>query len=76
MSISTVVLEAVYEQNFLPCSHGFRPGRSAHQALQSLHTAIMSQAGIPSVPTRRKHGRDLSRRPHCVRKARSLSETL
>src|ERR1700680_42166 len=25
------------------CSFGFRPGRSAHQALQSLHTAIMSQ---------------------------------
>ena len=38
-----MVLEAVYEQDFLPCSYGFRPGRSAHQALQSLHTAIMSQ---------------------------------
>ena len=37
------LLEAVYEQDFLPCSFGFRPGRSAHQALQSLHTAIMSQ---------------------------------
>jgi RNA-directed DNA polymerase len=38
-----MVLEALYEQDFLPCSFGFRPGRSAHQALQSLHTAIMSQ---------------------------------
>ena len=38
-----MVLEAVYEQDFLPCSFGFRPGRSAHQALRSLHTAIMSQ---------------------------------
>ena len=38
-----MVLEAAYEQDFLPCSFGFRPGRSAHQALQSLHTAIMSQ---------------------------------
>ena len=28
-----MVLEAVYEQGFLPCSYGFRPGRSAHQAL-------------------------------------------
>src|ERR1700693_6133769 len=36
-----MVLEAVYEQDFLPCSFGFRPGRSAHQALQSLYTAIM-----------------------------------
>ena len=38
-----MVLEAVYEQDFLPCSYGFRPGRSAHQALQTLHTACMSQ---------------------------------
>jgi len=27
----TMVLEAVYEQDFLDCSYGFRPGRSAHQ---------------------------------------------
>jgi RNA-directed DNA polymerase len=40
---TVMVLEAVYEQDFLPCSYGFRPGRSAHQALQSLHTAVMSQ---------------------------------
>ena len=25
-----MVLEAIYEQDFLPCSYGFRPGRSAH----------------------------------------------
>jgi retron-type reverse transcriptase len=31
-----MVLEAVYEQDFLPCSYGFRPGRSAHQALHTL----------------------------------------
>jgi group II intron reverse transcriptase/maturase len=38
-----MVLEAVYEQDFLPCSYGFRPGRSAHQALHSLRGAIWSQ---------------------------------
>jgi group II intron reverse transcriptase/maturase len=38
-----MVLEPVYEQDFLPCSYGFRPGRSAHQALQDLRTAFMSQ---------------------------------
>jgi RNA-directed DNA polymerase len=38
-----MVLEAVYEQDFLPCSYGFRPGRSAHQALHSLRSAIWSQ---------------------------------
>jgi group II intron reverse transcriptase/maturase len=31
-----LILEAVYEQDFLNCSYGFRPGRSAHQALQAL----------------------------------------
>ena len=37
-----MVLEAVYEQDFLSCSYGFRPARSAHQALSGLRSAIMS----------------------------------
>lgn len=36
-----MVLEAIYEQDFLPCSYGFRLGRSAHQALQDLRNACM-----------------------------------
>jgi RNA-directed DNA polymerase len=36
----TMVLEAVYEQDFLPCSYGFRPGRSAHQALRTLQNVL------------------------------------
>jgi len=36
-----MVLEAIYEQGFLSCSYGFRPGRSAHQALSGLRSAIM-----------------------------------
>jgi RNA-directed DNA polymerase len=31
-----IVLEPVFETDFLPCSFGFRPGRSAHDALQVL----------------------------------------
>jgi RNA-directed DNA polymerase len=31
-----IVLEPVFEASFLPCSFGFRPGRSAHDALQVL----------------------------------------
>jgi len=31
-----MLLGAIYEQDFLPCSYGFRPGRSAHQALEEL----------------------------------------
>jgi RNA-directed DNA polymerase len=38
-----MLLEAVYEQDFLPCSYGFRPGRSAHDALHELRTALMTQ---------------------------------
>jgi RNA-directed DNA polymerase len=33
------VLQAVYEQDFLDCSYGFRPGRSAHDAIRALHLA-------------------------------------
>ena len=38
-----MVLEAVYEQDFRSCSYGFRPGRSAHQALRELYGAITRQ---------------------------------
>jgi len=40
-----MVLNAVYEQDFLPCSYGFRPDRSAHQALQALWEATMTVGG-------------------------------
>lgn len=31
-----MVIEAIYEPEFLDCSHGFRPGRSCHSALKQL----------------------------------------
>lgn len=34
------VLEAVYEQDFLDCSYGFRPGRSAHDAVRALNRVL------------------------------------
>jgi group II intron reverse transcriptase/maturase len=40
-----MVLEAVYEQDFLDCSYGFRPGRSAHQALEVLQHEAVCMAG-------------------------------
>jgi len=40
-----MVLEAVYEQDFLDCSYGFRPGRSAHDALEALRNQTMSMHG-------------------------------
>lgn len=33
------ILSAIYEPLFLPCSHGFRPGKNCHDALRSLSQA-------------------------------------
>lgn len=41
----TMVLEAVYEQDFMSCSYGFRPGRSAHQALESMWKGLTAIRG-------------------------------
>jgi RNA-directed DNA polymerase len=35
-----IVLEPIFEAGFLPCSYGFRPKRSAHQALQAMREAV------------------------------------
>lgn len=41
----TLVLETIYEQEFYDCSYGFRPGRSAHQALEVIWKESMNMAG-------------------------------
>src|ERR1700732_216744 len=35
------VLEAIYEEDFLGSSYGFRPGRGQHDALDALHAGIL-----------------------------------
>ena len=40
-----MALETIYERDFLDCSHGFRPGRSAHQALDALWQKTMAMGG-------------------------------
>jgi RNA-directed DNA polymerase len=40
-----MALEPIYEQDFLDCSYGFRPGRSAHQALAALWQQTMDLGG-------------------------------
>lgn len=32
-----LILEPIFEADFEECSHGFRPGRSAHDALRAIH---------------------------------------
>jgi RNA-directed DNA polymerase len=38
-----MLLEPIFEQDFLDCSYGFRPGRSPHGALQALWEEVMSK---------------------------------
>lgn len=40
-----MVLEPLYEQEFLDCSFGFRPGKSAHGALDALWEGLMQMGG-------------------------------
>ena len=42
-----LILEPIFEADFLDCSYGFRPGRSAHQALKEIRGHW--QAGYPAV---------------------------
>jgi group II intron reverse transcriptase/maturase len=40
-----MLLEPLYEQDFLDCSYGFRPDRSAHQALEAVRQQTMGMGG-------------------------------
>ena len=42
-----LLLEPIFEADFLPCSYGFRAGRSAHQALDAVRQAL--EAGLTTV---------------------------
>jgi len=69
-----MILEPIYEQDFKDCSFGFRPGRSAHQALDCLWRQTMQGGGgwVLEVDIRkyfdtldRTHMRELLRRRMC-----------
>ncbi|MEI8120862.1 MAG: group II intron reverse transcriptase/maturase [bacterium] len=40
-----MLLEPVYEAEFLDCSYGYRPGRSAHMALETIWKQTMNMGG-------------------------------
>ena len=42
-----LILEPIFEADFLECSYGFRPGRSAHQALEEIRGHL--EAGYQAV---------------------------
>jgi len=37
---AVLILEPIFEADFLDCSHGFRPGRKAHDALEEIRTHL------------------------------------
>jgi len=44
---TVLILEPIYEADFLDCSYGYRPGRSAHQALAAIRRNL--EAGYTAV---------------------------
>jgi RNA-directed DNA polymerase len=40
------ILSAIYEQDFLDCSYGFRTGRNPHQALRALRSHMGAVPGL------------------------------
>lgn len=60
-----IVIEPIFEADFLPCWYGFRPRRDAHQARQAMREAIRAgrtwvvDADIESCFDRLPHGRIL-----------------
>lgn len=44
---AVLILEPIFEADFLDCSYGFRPGRSAHQALAAIRQSV--QEGYTAV---------------------------
>jgi len=40
MAAAKIVLEPIFEADFLPTSYGFRPGLSAHHALETIRTTV------------------------------------
>jgi RNA-directed DNA polymerase len=45
-----LILEPIFEADFEDCSYGFRPGRSAHQALEEIRGHV--KAGFNTSPWR------------------------
>ncbi len=42
-SMAAKILEAIYEQDFMECSYGFRPGRGCHSTVRSTYQLLMKE---------------------------------
>jgi hypothetical protein len=63
----TMLLEPIYEQDFLDCSYGFRPGRSAHDALRSFRqqAKLRGYTGYYGIPGNSRALRKFLHRVRC-----------
>ena len=52
------ILTAIYEQDFLDCSYGFRPGRNCHQALAMVDHTLMKKTGDGALKRKNTGKRD------------------
>ena len=46
MAAAKAVLEPIFEADFLPTSYGFRPGRSAHHALETIRQTVNKRGKV------------------------------
>ena len=46
-----LILEPIFESDFLDCSYGFRPGRNAHQALEEIRGHLQGADKRCTTPT-------------------------
>ena len=66
------ILNAVYENDFMGFSYGFRPGRSQHNALDALASY---ESGSQPGPQRKENGGHRRKAPHRVRLSRRCWQT-
>jgi len=59
-----LVLEPIFEADFLPCSYGFRPRRRAHDAIAEIHHfGTRGYRGVPDADIEAALGQPLTLRP-------------
>ena len=60
-----LILEPIFEEDFEDCSYGFRPGRSAHQALEEIRGHIKARYQADTV-CREWYARNRPYRQRCM----------
>ena len=73
MTAAKIVLEPIFEADFSPQSYGFRPKRSAHQALEEIRVTANRGATGCSTPTSKRASTRSTMRPLWLRSSAGFS---